>query len=142
MVEKSEVGLTAPDFWGQVFGPVRHFGRQVADFFAPSSEAASSEDAYEISVELPGVEEDEIHVEAHGRRLTIAGEKKTEREGKDKNYYFSERIYGSFKRTFSLPEDADPGAITAEHKNGLLKIVVPRTRPQKGAARKIEVRGS
>lgn len=141
MVEKNEVTPTAPDFWSQLFGPVRQFGKQVADFFAPSSEAASSEDAYEITVELPGVEESDIHVEIHDRRLSVTGEKKVEREAKDKNYYFSERVYGSFKRTFNLPDDADAAAITAEHRNGLLKIAVPRIHPQRGAARKIEVRG-
>ena len=63
MVEKSELSRNVPDWWSQMFAPVRQFGERIAEFFAPSSEAAATEDAYEITVELPGVSDADIHAE-------------------------------------------------------------------------------
>ena len=139
MVGKSEVGAAAPDIWNQFWGPVRQFGRQVADLFSPSSEASSSDDAYEISVELPGVSDADINIEAHDRRLTISGSKQSKREETGKHYYFSERVYGSFQRAFQLPEDADVEGIRASHEDGLLTVRVPRRSPQNGAPRQIHI---
>lgn len=142
MVEKSELAANAPDWWSQFFTPVRQFGEKVADFFSPNSEAAATEDCYEISVELPGVSEDEIVVEVHDGRLVVLGEKTVTREEHGKRYYFSERAYGKFQRSFRLPEDADIDRTTANHENGLLTVLVPKKTPSAGKPRAIKVKKS
>ncbi|PJK27990.1 Hsp20/alpha crystallin family protein [Minwuia thermotolerans] len=135
MVEKSETTPAGPDMWAQMMAPVRHLGRQVADLFAPSSEATGSDDAYEITVELPGVKDSDISVEVDDRRVTVSGKKDSSREEKDKSYYFSERVYGSFTRSFRVPDDADLDRIEATHTDGVLKISIPRR--SKGPARRM-----
>jgi len=141
MVGKSEVGGGQPDVWSQIWGPMRQFGRQVADFFAPSSDASSSEDAYEINVELPGVADADIKIEVHDQRLTISGAKQANRQETGKHYFFSERVYGAFQRSFQLPEDADAEAIQAVHKDGLLTVRAPRRAPQTAGPRQVKING-
>ncbi len=139
MVEKSDLTPAIPDWWSQFYTPVRQFGERVAEFFSPSSEAASTPDDYEISVELPGVSDDDISVEVHDGRLTIAGEKRSSQEKKGKNFYFSERTYGSFHRAFRLPEDADCEKVLASHKDGVLTVKVARLATSAPKPKKVEV---
>ena len=139
MVEKAELTPHAADWWSQFMGPVRQFGERVAEFFAPSSEAATTTDAYEITMELPGVSEEDMHVEMHDGRLTVSGEKRSSHEEKGKNFYFSELTYGRFQRSFRLPDDADAGKIDAGHKDGVLTIRIAKLAPKSPEARKIEV---
>jgi len=139
MVEKSELAASPNEWWSQFYRPLQQFGERVAEFFAPSSEAASADDYYEISVELPGVGEDDISVEIHNRRLTVSGEKKATHEEKGKNFYFSERVYGSFKRTFQLPADADQDKVMATHKDGVLTIKVAKDKPDTAKPKKVEI---
>ena len=139
MVEKSELSPMAADYWSQLFTPVRHFGERVAEFFSPSSEAAATTDNYEISVELPGVGEDDIAVEVHDGRLTVTGEKRSRHEEKGKNFYFSERTYGKFHRAFRLPDDADDGKVLATHKDGVLTIKIAKVAPTTVKTRTVEI---
>lgn len=139
MVEKSDVATGAPTFWSEMFGPIRQAGQQLANFFSPSAEASRADDAYEISVELPGVASDDIEVELHGRQLRITGEKTATRKEEKQDYFFSERIYGAFQRSFRLPEDADAEGIQANHADGVLTLRVPRKIAANGAARKIAI---
>ena len=139
MVEKSDLSSTPNDWWSNFYRPVQQFGHQVAEFFSPSSDAAVSDDCYEINLELPGVSDDDISIEAHDNRLTVTGEKKSSHEETGKNFYFSERVYGSFRRTFRLPVDADDDRITATHKDGVLTIRVAKTQPEKPSSKKIAI---
>lgn len=139
MVEKSEPMPTRPDWWSQFYEPMRQFGSRIAEFFAPNSEASGTDDYYEIGVELPGVGENDIHIECHDHKLTVTGEKKAEREEKGRSYYFSERVYGSFRRSFQLPADADEDKIVATHKDGLLTIKVAKVREVAAKPKKIEI---
>ena len=139
MVEKSDLMPSPNDLWSQLYRPIRQFGERVAEFFQPSSEASSADEYYEISVELPGVSENDIVVEVHDRRLTVSGEKKAAREEKGKNYYFSERVYGAFRRAFQLPADADPDKVMATHKDGVLTIKVAKRTPETPKPKKIEI---
>lgn len=141
MVGKSEVAGGSPDFWSQFWTPLGNIGRQVADFFAPQSEASGSADAYEIAIELPGVADKDIHLSVHDRRLTVSGEKQASREETGKHYYFSERTYGAFQRSFQLPEDADAAGVKADHTDGLLTIRVPRNKPAGVEPKRIEING-
>ena len=81
---------------------------------------------YTITVEVPGVSEKDVQVEVSNNIMTIKGEKKQEKEEKDKDFYRIERSYGSFQRVLSLPEDADQTDIKATFKNGILKVRMPR----------------
>jgi len=139
MVEKSEMTPGPNDLWSQLYRPIRQFGERVAEFFQPSSDASSAEEYYEINIELPGVSEDEITVEVHDRRLTVSGEKKAAREEKGKNFYFSERSYGMFRRVFQLPADADAENVSATHKDGLLCIKVAKQSPDSPQPKRIQI---
>ena len=139
MVEKSELTPASGDWWSQLYGPMKQFGERVANFFQPSSEAAMTEDYYEITVELPGVSEDQITVEVHDNRLSVTGEKQSSHEEKGKSFYFSERTYGSFRRSFRLPDDADADKILATHKDGVLDIKIAKAKPDKIKTKKISI---
>ena len=72
--------------------------------------------------------------------MTVHGEKKTEREEKDKTYFFSERTFGSFERSFRLPANADADNIAANFKDGVLAIRIPKSGPPPEKTRKIEIK--
>lgn len=139
MVEKNELTPNAPDLWSQYMAPVRRFGERVAEFLSPSSEAATTDDYYEVTVELPGVSDEDITVEYHDGRLSVSGEKRSTHEEKGKNFYFSERLYGNFRRTFRLPDDADAEKILASHKDGVLIIKVAKLTPRAPKPKTIEI---
>ena len=126
MVEKSEQNTRWPSLFDPLYDPMRSLGTRVADWLKPASAASSSDNAYSISMELPGVAEDDIDLSVNNGNMTIRGEKKTEREKKGDTWYFSERQYGAFSRSFKLPEDADSSKATAKMKDGVLQITVPR----------------
>jgi HSP20 family protein len=110
------------------------------DWLKPTLDIGASDKEYTISVELPGVDENEIQVELVNDTLKIKGEKKQEKEEKERNYYRMERSYGSFQRTLSLPEDADQDDIKAVYKNGVMSITIPRKAASKTEAKQIEVK--
>jgi HSP20 family protein len=87
---------------------------------------ASDEKNYHVSLEAPGLTEEDISLALHQGVLTIRGEKKAENETKDRHYYRVERSYGSFQRVLALPDDCDQEAISANMKNGVLEITLPR----------------
>ncbi len=132
MVEKSPSG----GLWPQMFEPFRSFGTRVADWLAPPAEASVNGDGYRIAVELPGVEEKDIDLSVDNGVITIKGEKRTTREEKGENWYFSERDYGSFSRSFRLPSDADEENVKADLKDGVLTVTVPKKAPEAGQGSK------
>ena len=136
MVEKSHTA----GWWPHLYEPLKGIGERIADWFAPRAEAASAEDVYEISIELPGVKPEDIDVSVHDSSLTVKGEKRFQREERGRTYFFSEREYGAFQRSFRLPEDADHESISADFQNGVLILKVPKLTRQTGPAKRIEVR--
>ena len=136
MVEKSHTA----GWWPNLYEPLRTAGQKVADWVAPRSDASAMENAYEINVELPGVKAEDVDVSIHDNNLIVRGEKKFEREEKGKTYFFSEREYGSFQRTFRLPPDADGEKIDATFGDGVLCLKVAKRAPSAPGAKKIEVR--
>lgn len=140
LMEKSMVETTEKHgFWPNFYEPFRNIGRTVADWFTPSSEAAALEDCYEINIELAGVKADDISLELIDNRLTVKGEKSVEREDKGRNYYFSEREYGAFQRSFRLPQDADDANISANFEDGVLKLRIGKLAAEKLESRKISI---
>ena len=83
----------------------------------------------EIAAELPGLEEKDVRINLSDNLLTIRGEKKAEKEQKDKNYRIVERSYGSFERTLELPEGINAEAIKANISKGVLKVTLPKPVP-------------
>jgi len=139
MVEKSDLSSHAPSWLTQMYSPLRWAGDKVAEFFSPSSEAATTDAFYEVSVELPGVSDSDINVEVHDGRLSITGEKQSARKEEGKSYFFSERSYGKFQRIFRLPPDADETKISATHKDGVLVVKIARTVPGPSGTKSIPV---
>jgi len=126
--------------WPGLYEPFRTAAAKVADWFAPAAEASHDANSYEVVMELPGVAEKDIDVSVHEGVLTIKGEKRSEREEKGKAFYFSERSYGAFQRSFRLPEDAEENGIGAHVEDGVLRVTVPRARPKASEAKKIAVK--
>ena len=109
--------------------------------FAPRVDTAETDAAYELTAELPGVDEKDIKIALEDNVLSISGEKKAEREEKKKDYVMSERSYGSFKRAFTLPENVDPEKIAAKFEKGVLKVTLPKTAPSPAKQREIPIKG-
>lgn len=122
MVEKSE----NPGLWPSLYDPFRAFGSRLTDWLSPPTEASGGDDAYDISMELPGVSEDDIELSVENGVVTVRGEKKTQAEKKGDTWYFSERQYGAFRRSFRLPEDAMGDKASARMSDGVLHVSVPR----------------
>ena len=92
MVEKSHTAAgEAANWWPGLYEPLRGLGQRIADFFAPSADAAATDDFSEINMELPGVTSEDIDVSVYDRSITIKGEKRSQREEQGRTYYFSER---------------------------------------------------
>lgn len=136
MVEKSHTA----GWWPNVYEPFRQMGERVADWFAPRSEASALEDYYEINVELPGVKTEDVEVTMEGNSLEIRGEKRSETQDVGQSYYFSEREYGAFQRTFRLPSDAKADTIDATFSDGVLQIKIAKDKPSKRKPQTIEIR--
>jgi HSP20 family protein len=108
-------------------------------FPSPAVDVTEDDKAYKITAELPGLEEKDIDVTASGGMLTIKGEKSYEKDEKDKDRHISERAYGSFQRSFALPDGVDADKIAAELAKGVLAVTLPKT-AQAQKQQKIEVK--
>jgi len=131
MLDKMLDKTTTTGFWPSIYDPFRWAGTRLAEWLTPASDATSDDKAYRITMELPGVAEDEIHLSVDEGVVHLKGEKKSSREEKGDTWYFSERQYGSFSRSFTLPEDADAEAVKAELKDGVLTVTLPKKAPDK-----------
>jgi len=106
----------------------------------PAVDIAEKEKEYEITAELPGMDESNIDVKFADGMLTIKGEKKEEREEKKKDYFLSERRYGSFQRSFPVPESVDANKIEAKFVNGVLTIKLPKSAEAQKNEKKIAIK--
>lgn len=106
----------------------------------PSVDIAATDKAYTISVELPGVDENQIEVQIVGDTLVIRGKKEQKKEEKKDHFYCVERSYGAFHRQLSLPEDADTESIQAACKAGVLTLTVPRRAAAAHPTKQIDVK--
>lgn len=107
--------------------------------FIPQLNIIELEDAYQIEVELPGVEKQDIKVELHDDSLMIMGEKAMKRDEVEGNYHRIERLYGAFQRTLSLPLNTDKDSIRADFKNGVLRLSIAKDGSTGSLAREIEI---
>ena len=126
-------------FWPSVYEPLRSMGNKIADWFAPISEASSDKEAYKVVMELPGVKSDDIDITLHDHILIIKGEKHSEQKEREGSYYFSERQYGAFQRSFRLPPDASDESVEADFRDGVLTVLIGREIEKPVGAKKIEI---
>ncbi len=108
--------------------------------FVPRFEVNENNERIEVSAELPGVEENGFTVSIVDGLLCISGEKRVESESNDKGYHFSERSYGSFQRSFVLPDGLDLEKLNAKFKNGVLKITLPKSEEKRKSVKKISIK--
>lgn len=132
------------DFWRRplrTFADFQPFWAQKAAL-APAVDLAESEKAFEITAELPGMDEKNIEVNVVNGGLVIKGEKKEEKEEKSKDLFVSERRFGSFERYFQLPAGVDAEKIEASFKKGVLTVTLPKKPEAQKPAKKIDVKAA
>lgn len=95
--------------------------------YEPAFEIKETKDSFVFKADVPGVKEQDLEVTTAGNRLTVSGKRESEKEEKEENFYAYERSYGSFTRSFTLPEQADTANIHADLKSGELTIVIPKS---------------
>lgn len=94
--------------------------------FVPRVDVHEDEKAFEIHVAVPGVNKEDFHIDVNDNFLTISGERKYTREKKEGAYRSVETQFGSFSRSFTLPENVDAAKISAKYNNGILELIVPK----------------
>ncbi len=161
---------TSPQPFGRLFEPLASMRRDIDRFFeslapsfprgidfdplsslssvfelgrgdlTPHVEVTEEKKGYEITAELPGVDEKDMNVTLQDHTLIVSGEKKSERKEEKKDYYLSERSYGSFRRSFRLPEEVNEDKISAKFEKGVMTIFLPRVASAKPKGRQIPIR--
>ena len=135
------------DFWRAPFRrptfDIEPFWRRELSWSAaPAVDIVEKDNAYEVMAELPGLEDKDIEVTFANDVLTIKSEKQEEKEEKKKNYYLHERHFGSFERSFRVPEGVDTDKIAASFKKGVLTVTLPKKPEAQKPAKKIEVKAA
>lgn len=159
--EKKDGGaLVSPDLWD--WRPFEALRRQLDRFFdeaplqkrsgemepferfmgwqgTPPVDFVERDGEYEVTAELPGLDQKDVEVKVAGGALVLHGEKKMEREENKEGMFFSERRYGSFRRSFRLPENVDVDGIAAHFEKGVLKVTLPKSAQAKTEEKKIDI---
>ncbi|ESR25457.1 Hsp20/alpha crystallin family protein [Lutibaculum baratangense] len=107
----------------------------------PAVDVSEADGHYEITAELPGLEAQNVHVSVQNGLLTISGEKSEEKKEEKKNCYLSERRYGSFRRSFQVPDSVDADKSEAKFEKGILRVSLPKT-AQAAEKKTIEVKAA
>lgn len=107
--------------------------------WSPLVDITEDDKEYVVKAEIPEIKKEDIKINIHDDVLTMSGERKYEKEEKGKKYHRVERAYGSFMRSFALPEDADGSKISAEYKDGLLKVHLPKSEQTKKKAIEVKI---
>jgi HSP20 family protein len=109
----------------------------VARRWVPAMDLVEAGDEYVLRADLPGVPEQDVHIELDENVLTISGERKLQHEERKEGYYRVERSYGAFSRSLTLPEGVDGEAVKASFANGVLEVRIPR--PEAPKPRKVAI---
>ncbi len=120
-----------------------HELRQPEQVFAPSFEVFERKDGYVFRADLPGVKQEDLDITLNANRLTVSGKREAEERKEGERFYAYERSFGSFSRSFTLPEGVDAEHVAAELKNGVLTLVVPKKpeiQPKKISIKATEVK--
>ena len=128
-------------FGRSLFG-TEPFRREMTWPTMPAVDVVETERAYEVTADLPGMDEKNIEVKVADGVLMIKGEKQQEKEEKKKDYHLQERSFGSYQRSFELPEGVDTDRIEASFKKGVLTVTLPKKPEAQKSTKKIEVRAA
>jgi HSP20 family protein len=125
---RREVSRMFEDIW-----PFREGGEEgyEAAVWSPRVDLAETAEEYVISMDLPGVNKDEVNINFENNQLIVSGERKEEHKKEDRNFYRIERAHGRFLRYFNLPKEIDPDKIAARFDNGVLSVHVPKAEVSK-----------
>jgi HSP20 family protein len=151
------IGRGRVDPWSRTYDPFTSLQREVERVFedfargfptfaapttelTPKMDATETEKEFELTFELPGLEEKDVEINVADNVLTIGGEKKAEKEQKDKDYRVVERSYGSFARSVELPAGVEPDKIRATITKGVLKVTVPKPAP--AVTKKVDIKAA
>lgn len=121
--------------------PIRELEKETVSFseWAPSVDICEDEKEFLVKAELPEIKKENVKVSVENGTLQISGERKMEKEEKGKKYHRIEREYGSFSRSFTLPEGADAAKINAEFKDGVLNVHIAKSEKAKSKAIEVKV---
>jgi HSP20 family protein len=108
--------------------------------WTPRVNVVEHEDRFEITAEIPGMNKEDVQIELHDNLMTIKGEKQYEKEEKESNYHICERSYGTFQRSFALPQNVKDDNIEAEYNNGVLTVNLPKKEPAKPKEIKVKIK--
>ena len=128
----------------KVFDNFFHFGLDehgsIKTMWSPDADVLEEGDNYVVKLELPGLTKDDVKISIDSTALTVRGEKKLEKEAREKNYHSIERSYGSFQRFFTLPSTVKTDMIDAAFKNGILTITLPKAEESKSKQIDVKVK--
>jgi HSP20 family protein len=113
-------------------------GLTVADW-SPEVDISEDDHGYLLKADLPEMKKDDVRVTVQDGILCVSGERKTEKEDKKKKFHRIERSFGTFQRSFTLPEDTDSTKVTAEFRDGVLKVHLPTTAIERSKATQVKV---
>ena len=134
--------VTLQDRMNRLFRETQPEGREEAlttSTFAPPVDVYEDEHNITLKIEVPGIDEKDIDVRIENNTLTVHGDRKFEKEEKEENYRRVERQYGSFTRTFTLPQTVDTENVAATYDKGVLKIALPKKAEAKPKQIKVSV---
>jgi HSP20 family protein len=137
LFENAFRGFGMSPFRSDLFNPLTASG-----MLKPQVDIGATDKEYTITVEVPGVKQEDVKIEVADNTINIRGKKKHEAKEKDKNYYRVERSYGSFQRILSLPEDVDQEDIWAKFNDGVFTIKMSRKVLPKADAKQIEIKST
>ena len=112
--------------FGRTFAPARTLDENWERVWRPAVDIYEEENGVALKAELPGIDKKDISIDVKDGVLTLSGERTVENETEEKNYYRRERTYGKFQRLFTLPEGVSAEDITADFKDGVLKVHIPK----------------
>ncbi len=123
-----------------LFNTFPDFNPEYEESFYPKIDISEDEKNIYVDAELPGIKKNDLKISLEDNILTVSGEKKNERETKEKSFYRSERTYGSFSRSFTIPGDINSDTIDAKFEDGILKIVIEKLEEIKVSGRLINIK--
>lgn len=127
--------------WDDFGGPSGLAGT-AASHWNPACDIEEGKDHFLLTVDMPGVPKDQIKIEVVDDQLTVSGERKREERRQEDGAWYTERRYGQFSRTFSLPSGVDPARVEAQYQDGVLKILVPKAETAKPRQIKVDDAGN
>ena len=116
-----------------------YWHRDFAPAFNPRAEVTEHEKEFRLALEVPGMKREDIHAEVKDGTLRLWGERKAYAKKEKENVCYSERSYGSFERTFQLPENVAADRIDAKYNNGILELTIPKTEEVKPKAIEVKI---